>query len=148
MSMSYFQSVRWLIFDCNANLLVVFYCGVFYLDIHSISLDNVIEEICMAIITLMTDFGIKDGNVGVMKGVIWNICPDAHIADLSHIVGAQNIPEAALVLARSAPYFPKNTVHVVVVDPGAPLPCPITPEGTAAGAGGIIIAVPVPPTGG
>jgi S-adenosyl-L-methionine hydrolase (adenosine-forming) len=72
----------------------------------------------MPIITLMTDFGIKDGNVGVMKGVIWNICPEVQIADLSHIVGAQNITEAALILARSAPYFPKNTVHVVVVDPG------------------------------
>jgi S-adenosylmethionine hydrolase len=72
----------------------------------------------MAIITLMTDFGIKDGNVGVMKGVIWNICPEAQIADLSHMVGAQNIREAALVLARSAPYFPKYTIHLVVVDPG------------------------------
>jgi hypothetical protein len=72
----------------------------------------------MPIITLMTDFGIKDGNVGVMKGVIWNICPGAQIADLSHMVGAQNINEAALILARSATYFPKDTVHVVVVDPG------------------------------
>jgi hypothetical protein len=72
----------------------------------------------MAIISLMTDFGIKDGNVGVMKGVIWNICPQAQIADLSHMVEAQNIREAALILARSAPYFPKGTVHVVVVDPG------------------------------
>jgi hypothetical protein len=72
----------------------------------------------MPIITLMTDFGIKDGNVGVMKGVIWTICPEAQIADLSHMVGAQNISEAALVLARSVPYFPKDTVHVVVVDPG------------------------------
>ncbi|MGZ6317306.1 MAG: SAM hydrolase/SAM-dependent halogenase family protein [Anaerolineales bacterium] len=72
----------------------------------------------MAIITLMTDFGLKDGNVGVMKGVIWGICPEAQIADLSHLIGAQNIREAALILARSAPYFPKGTVHVVVVDPG------------------------------
>ena len=72
----------------------------------------------MPTITLMTDFGIKDGNVGVMKGVIWNICPDANIADLSHMVGPQNIREAALILARSVPFFPKNTVHVVVVDPG------------------------------
>jgi S-adenosylmethionine hydrolase len=72
----------------------------------------------MATITLMTDFGIKDGNVGVMKGVIWNICPEAHIADLSHMIGAQNIPEAALVLARSVPYFPPGTIHEVVVDPG------------------------------
>jgi S-adenosylmethionine hydrolase len=69
-------------------------------------------------ISLMTDFGIKDGNVGVMKGVIWNICPQAQIADLSHMVEAQNIREAALILARSAPYFPEGTVHMVVVDPG------------------------------
>lgn len=72
----------------------------------------------MAIITLMTDFGIKDGNVGVMKGVIWSICPEAHIADLSHMIGPQNIREAALILSRSAPYFPTGTIHVVVVDPG------------------------------
>jgi S-adenosyl-L-methionine hydrolase (adenosine-forming) len=72
----------------------------------------------MTVITLMTDFGIKDGNVGVMKGVIWGISPGAKISDLSHMIGAQNIREAALVLARSAPYFPKDTVHVVVVDPG------------------------------
>ncbi len=72
----------------------------------------------MAIITLMTDFGIKDGNVGVMKGVIWGICPQAQISDLSHVIGAQNVREASLILSRSAPYFPKGTVHIVVVDPG------------------------------
>jgi S-adenosylmethionine hydrolase len=69
-------------------------------------------------ITLTTDFGLKDGNVGVMKGVIWGICPGAEIADISHLIGPQNVPEAALILARSAPYFPSGTVHVVVVDPG------------------------------
>jgi S-adenosylmethionine hydrolase len=72
----------------------------------------------MTVITLMTDFGIKDGNVGVMKGVIWGICPAAQISDLSHMIQAQNIREAGYILARSAPYFPKRTVHVVVVDPG------------------------------
>ena len=72
----------------------------------------------MPIITLTTDFGLKDGNVGVMKGVIWGICPGAEIADISHLIGPQNLPEAALILARSAPYYPKGTVHVVVVDPG------------------------------
>jgi len=72
----------------------------------------------MAFITLMTDFGIKDGNVGVMKGVIWGISPDAQITDLSHLIAPQNIREAALILSRSAPYFPKDTIHVVVVDPG------------------------------
>ncbi len=72
----------------------------------------------MPILSLMTDFGIKDGNVGVMKGVIWNICPEAQIADLSHMVGPQNIREAALILGRSVPYFPKGSIHLVVVDPG------------------------------
>lgn len=72
----------------------------------------------MTTISMMTDFGIKDGNVGVMKGVIWGICPEAHIADLSHVVAPQNIPEAALILFRSVPYFPKGTIHLVVVDPG------------------------------
>jgi S-adenosylmethionine hydrolase len=66
----------------------------------------------------MTDFGIKDGNVGVMKGVIWSIAPLVQISDLSHMIAAQNVREAALVLARSAPYFPANSIHVVVVDPG------------------------------
>jgi len=69
-------------------------------------------------ITLMTDFGIKDGNVGVMKGVIWSIAPDVQIADLSHTISPQNVPEATLILARSAPYFPAGSIHVVVVDPG------------------------------
>lgn len=72
----------------------------------------------MPVLSLMTDFGIKDGNVGVMKGVIWGISPDAQISDLSHMIPPQNIREAALILARSAPYFPENSIHVVVVDPG------------------------------
>jgi len=72
----------------------------------------------MYVITLMTDFGIKDGNVGVMKGVIWGICPAAQISDLSHMIQAQNIAEAGYVLARTVPYFPKGSIHVVVVDPG------------------------------
>ena len=72
----------------------------------------------MPVITLTTDFGIKDGNVGVMKGVIWGICPTAQISDLSHVVQAQNIREAAYIFARSVPYFPKGSIHVVVVDPG------------------------------
>lgn len=72
----------------------------------------------MSIVTLTTDFGLKDGNVGVMKGIIWNLAPRAHIADLSHQISPQNIAEAALILSRSAPYFPPDTVHIVVVDPG------------------------------
>jgi len=70
------------------------------------------------LISLMTDFGAKDGNVGVMKGVIWGISPGAQISDLSHTIQPQNVREAALILARSAPYFPEKSIHLVVVDPG------------------------------
>jgi S-adenosylmethionine hydrolase len=72
----------------------------------------------LSFITLMTDFGLKDGNVGVMKGVIWRFAPQAQIADLSHLISPQNVPEAALILARQAPYFPTGTIHLVVIDPG------------------------------
>lgn len=72
----------------------------------------------MSIVSLMTDFGIRDGNVGVMKGVIWGIAPGASISDLSHLIQPQNVREASLILGRVAPYFPDGSVHVVVVDPG------------------------------
>ena len=72
----------------------------------------------MSIVTLMTDFGLKDGNVGVMKGVILGISPQSRIIDLSHLISPQNVREAALILARSVPYFPSGTIHIVVVDPG------------------------------
>jgi S-adenosylmethionine hydrolase len=72
----------------------------------------------MGIITLTTDFGLKDGNVGVMKGVILGIAPQVQIVDLSHNIHPQDILEAGLILRRSAPYFPSGTIHIVVVDPG------------------------------
>lgn len=72
----------------------------------------------MTIVTLMTDFGLKDGNVGVMKGVIARIAPQAQIIDLSHLIGPQQVAEAALILHRSVPYFPPGAIHIVVVDPG------------------------------
>ena len=72
----------------------------------------------MPIITLTTDFGDKDGFVGTMKGVIWGICPDARIADISHQISAQNVMEAAIALWRAFTFFPAGTVHVAVVDPG------------------------------
>lgn len=72
----------------------------------------------MGFITLLTDFGLKDGNVGVMKGTIWRISPEAQLVDLSHLITPQNILEGALILGRSAPFFPVGTIHVAVVDPG------------------------------
>lgn len=72
----------------------------------------------MTVITLLTDFGLKDGYVGVMKGVIWGISPDVEIADITHLVHPQNILEGALALGRTASFFPPGTIHVGVVDPG------------------------------
>ena len=72
----------------------------------------------MPVITLTTDFGIKDGFTGVLKGVIWGICPDAQIADITHTVSPQNIFEGAMALYRAVPFFPAGTVHIAVVDPG------------------------------
>jgi hypothetical protein len=70
------------------------------------------------IITLTTDFGLRDPFVGVMKGVILGICPDVRLVDLTHDVAPQDVLEAALVLESSARFFPGGTVHLAVVDPG------------------------------
>lgn len=78
----------------------------------------ILRENEMACITLLTDFGLEDGNVGVMKGVILGIAPDVTIIDLSHEIPPQDILSASFVLDRGATYFPEGTVHVVVVDPG------------------------------
>src|SRR4030043_540447 len=72
----------------------------------------------MTVITLLTDFGLQDGYPGVMKGVIWKIAPDVQIADISHAIKPQNIYQAALTLARTAPFFAPGTIHIAVVDPG------------------------------
>lgn len=70
------------------------------------------------IITLTTDFGLDDPYVGIMKGVILGINPDAVIVDITHSVGPQDVVEGAFVLSTSFAYFPTSTIHVVVVDPG------------------------------
>ena len=70
------------------------------------------------VLTLTTDFGSKDGFTGTMKGVIWSICPEAQIADISHEIAPQNVLEGAYVLWRAYPFFPSGTIHIAVVDPG------------------------------
>lgn len=72
----------------------------------------------MGIITLTTDFGTKDEFVGVMKGVIFSISPDAKIVDITHEIPPQDILQGAFFTRASCNYFPKGTVHLVVVDPG------------------------------
>jgi S-adenosyl-L-methionine hydrolase (adenosine-forming) len=71
-----------------------------------------------ALITLMSDFGLRDPFVGIMKGVILSINPDAKLVDLTHEVESFDVLEGALTLAQSYGYFPPGTIHVVVVDPG------------------------------
>lgn len=69
-------------------------------------------------ITLLTDFGEEDTYVGVMKGVIASLCPEARVIDLTHQVPPQDIATGAFLLDISVDYFPEGTVHVAVVDPG------------------------------
>jgi S-adenosylmethionine hydrolase len=72
----------------------------------------------MSIITLLTDFGIEDAYVGTIKGVILSVNPSAMIVDITHQIDPQDLIEAAYVIKSTYRYFPKGTVHVIVVDPG------------------------------
>lgn len=70
------------------------------------------------IVTLLTDFGLLDGYPGVMKGVILGIAPDVQLVDVTHFIPPQNVFQGSIATARSYGFFPKGTIHVVVVDPG------------------------------
>jgi S-adenosyl-L-methionine hydrolase (adenosine-forming) len=69
-------------------------------------------------ITLLTDFGTKDGYVAAMKGVIASIAPSAFVEDASHDIPPGDVLSAAQALSRYWHRFPIGTVHIVVVDPG------------------------------
>ena len=69
-------------------------------------------------ITLTTDFGLADEYVGVMKGVILSLAPEARLVDISHEIPAHDIGKATAILTAAFPFFPKGTIHVVVIDPG------------------------------
>lgn len=71
-----------------------------------------------AIITLTTDFGLIDAYVAAMKGVILSINPRARLIDICHTIKPQDIQQAAFVLSTAYRFFPKRTIHLVVVDPG------------------------------
>ena len=70
------------------------------------------------VITLLTDFGNRDAYVGIMKGVIAGINPFANIIDICHNVPPQDIFNGAYLLYTSYKYFPKDSIHVAVIDPG------------------------------
>ncbi len=71
----------------------------------------------MPLVTLLTDYGLSDGYVAQMKGVILRRCPKCQIVDLSHLVERHNIAEGAFLLESSVPYFPKKSIHIAVIDP-------------------------------
>jgi hypothetical protein len=70
------------------------------------------------VITLLTDFGLTDPFVGIMKGVVLERFGQARIVDLTHAIEAQAVDQAGFWLQRSFQWFPPGTVHVAVVDPG------------------------------
>jgi S-adenosylmethionine hydrolase len=70
------------------------------------------------LITLTTDFGLQDAFVGQIKGAILRRNIDARIIDLTHAIHPHDILAAAVTIRSSYHYFPKESVHMVVVDPG------------------------------
>ena len=72
----------------------------------------------MPVITLLTDFGLEDEYVGLMKGVVLSLCPAARIVDISHHVAPQDVRGGAFMLRSTYRYFPSQTIHLAIVDPG------------------------------
>ena len=72
----------------------------------------------MAIITMLTDFGLRDHFVAAMKGVLLKLNPDLTLVDISHQIPPQDIFSGSLTLSQSCFYYPAGTIHLAVVDPG------------------------------
>ena len=72
----------------------------------------------MRVITLLTDFGLRDSYVAEMKGVILRMARDVIIVDITHEVPKFDVEEGAFHLARCVSHFPEDTIHIGVVDPG------------------------------
>jgi S-adenosyl-L-methionine hydrolase (adenosine-forming) len=70
------------------------------------------------IVTLLSDFGTADAYVAAMKGVMLGVRRDLQLVDVTHEIAPQDVFGGALALAHAAPFFPRGTVHLAVVDPG------------------------------
>ena len=70
------------------------------------------------IVALLTDFGLSDHYVGVMKGVLLTHCPNVRLVDITHQIQPQAVLQGAFSLAQSVPHFPLSTIFLAVVDPG------------------------------
>jgi len=76
------------------------------------------------IITITSDWGIKDYYLAVVKGLLLSSCPDAVLVDISHSIQPFNTSEAAFVLKNSYLHFPKNSWHVIEVSTDIPPDAP------------------------
>jgi S-adenosylmethionine hydrolase len=74
------------------------------------------------IVTLTTDYGNSDHLVGVVKGVILGINPEAEVVDITHNVIPFDLLDGAMAIGLAHKYFPPKTIHLVVVDPGVGTP--------------------------
>jgi S-adenosylmethionine hydrolase len=72
----------------------------------------------MPIITIVSDFGLRDEYAGVIKGVILSTCPSVSIVDITHQIDPQDVAQAAYLIPSYYRFFPQGTVHLIVVDPG------------------------------
>lgn len=70
------------------------------------------------LVTLLTDFGGRDGYVAAMKGVVVSLAPHARVLDAAHDVPPQDVQAAAWTLLQYWSLYPVDTIHVAVVDPG------------------------------
>jgi S-adenosylmethionine hydrolase len=104
----------------------------------------------MTLIALTTDFGTTDPFVGIMKGVIASRAPGVQVIDVTHGISPQDVLAGALVLRHAVPYFPPDTIHVAVVDPGVgsarrPL-CIQTSRGVLVGPDNGLLSLAAPPS--
>lgn len=83
-----------------------------------VTIATLYQEMMKIVIALLTDFGTTDIYIGVMKGVILSIDPQAQIVDITHSIQPQNVRQAAFALLNSYRYFPEGTVFLAIVDPG------------------------------
>ena len=70
------------------------------------------------IVTLLTDFGLRDHYAASMKGIMLSLNPNLTFVDISHTIPPQDISSAAFVLGQAYPCFPAGTIHLAIVDPG------------------------------
>jgi S-adenosyl-L-methionine hydrolase (adenosine-forming) len=92
----------------------------------------------MRIVTLLTDFGLSDHFVAVMKGVMLSLNPNLMFVDITHLIPPQDIHSGAFTLGQAYSYFPSGTIHLAIVDPGVGA----SRKALAASAGGHIFVAP------